>query len=57
MLETCTLKKKMPMIPNPAVLYQPEEGRILVCKNYIRSKQLLKEELRRENTIAFDHLI
>ena len=35
---------------NNAIEYDPKENVIRVCKNYIVSKQDLKEEFRRENS-------
>lgn len=47
----------MPLVRNNIVEYDPHEGIIRVCRNYIHSKQLLREEFARENQILSDHLI
>ena len=38
---------------NNAIKYDMKENSITVCKNYLMSDQHLKEELRREATLAF----
>ena len=47
----CAIVYKMSILTkNNAIEYDPKENVIRVCKNYIVSKQDLKEEFRRENS-------
>jgi hypothetical protein len=55
-IEVCPARRRNIMLRNRAVTYEPG-GRIQVCRNYIVSKQILREEFRRENTLAYDHLV
>jgi hypothetical protein len=56
-VETCPSRRKHLTIRNFTVKYIPHESKIQVCKNYMISKQNLKEEFRRENTLVYDHLV
>ena len=47
----------MSLIKNQSVYYEPESNRLLVCRNYIHSKQVLKEDFRRENVLAHDNIV
>ena len=41
------------MSKNNAIEYSAVTNQMKVCKNYVMSKQHLREELRRESTLAF----
>eukprot|EP00347_Sterkiella_histriomuscorum_P020379 403338030 len=56
-IEYCSPMRKLVFIKNPAVTYDFDSNTLRLCKNHVHSKQVMMEDFRRENMLAYDYII
>jgi hypothetical protein len=56
-IEVCNPSRKVPILKNTPVTYDPHSNLFTVCRNHVHSLQTLRESFARENMVAYDHHI